>query len=71
MFATDLLYIFFIKSIQHDKPMMAGLWSMVVTFTASVAVINYTTDHYALIPALLGAFAGAYVGLKYKNKLQA
>ena len=68
LFATDLLYVYFVKSIQQDQPLSAGLWSMVVTLTASVAVINYTEDHYALIPALLGAFAGTWVGMKIKRQ---
>ena len=68
VFATDLLYIFFVKSIQNNRPFMAGVWSMLVTLTASIAVINYTEDHFALIPALLGAFCGAYFGLLYKNR---
>ena len=67
VFATDLIYVYFVKSIQQDQPLSAGLWSMVVTLTASIAVINYTEDHYALIPALLGAFAGTWLGMKIKN----
>ena len=65
VFVTDLLYIYFVKSIQDDHPWHAAWWSMVVTLTASVAVINYTEDHWALIPALAGAFAGAFVGMKF------
>jgi len=68
VFATDLLYVYFVKSIQQDQPLSAGLWSMVVTLTASVAVINYTEDHYALVPALIGAFAGTWVGMKIKHQ---
>ena len=41
---------------------------MVVTLTASVAVINYTEDHWALIPALVGAFAGTWAGMKIKKQ---
>jgi uncharacterized membrane protein YfcA len=68
VFATDLIYVYFVKSIQQDQPLSAGLWSMVVTLTASIAVINYTEDHYALIPALLGAFAGTWLGMKIKKQ---
>jgi uncharacterized membrane protein YfcA len=68
VFATDLIYVYFVKSIQQDRPLSAGLWSMVVTLTASIAVINYTEDHYALIPALLGAFAGTWLGMKIKKQ---
>ena len=68
VFATDILYVYFVKSIQNDRPFLAAWWSMVVTFTASVAVINYTEDHLALIPALLGAFLGTYLGMKWRKK---
>jgi hypothetical protein len=64
VFSTDLLYIYFVKSIQNDHPWQASFWSTVVTFTASIAVISYTEDHWALIPGLLGAFFGTYAGMK-------
>ncbi len=68
IFATDVMYVYFVKSIQNNHPLKAAWWSVVVTFTASVAVINYTTDHWALIPALLGAFSGTYLGMKWRKK---
>jgi len=67
IFATDFLYVYFVKSIQNDHPLLAAWWSMVVTLTASIAVINYTTDHLALIPALLGAFTGTYLGMRLRK----
>ena len=69
VFATDLIYVYFVKSIQADRPLMAAWWSMVVTFTASVAVINYTTDHWALIPALAGADCGTLFGMWIKQRI--
>lgn len=70
VFATDTIYVNLVKSIQQDNPWRAAIWSVVVTFTASIAVINYTTDHLALIPALLGAFFGTYVGVKFRKREQ-
>lgn len=67
VFFTDIIYIYFVKSVQHDHPWKAAWWSMVVTLTASIAVINYTEDHWALIPALLGAFFGTYLGMRIEN----
>lgn len=67
VFVTDTIYVYLVKSIQQDSPWRAAFWSMVVTFTASIAVINYTSDHWALIPALLGAFFGTYVGVKFRK----
>lgn len=64
VFLTDVIYIYFLKSVQHNRPWVASFWSVVATFTASVAVINYTTDHFALVFALLGAFFGTLLGMK-------
>ena len=69
VFATDLIYVYFVKSIQDNRPAMAAWWSMTVTFTASVAVINYTADHWALIPALVGAYCGTLFGMRIKRKI--
>ena len=69
VFVTDLIYVYFVKSIQDDRPLMAAWWSMTVTFTASVAVINYTQDHWALIPALAGAYCGTLFGMWIKRRI--
>lgn len=68
IFATDLLYVYFVKSIQNDRAWSAAWWSMVVTFTASVGIIGYTEDHWALIPALAGAFCGTWIGMRLRKK---
>lgn len=70
VFATDVIYVYFVKSIQNDNHWSASFWAMVVTFTASIAVINYTTDHLALIPALVGAFFGTFLGMKIRKNDQ-
>jgi len=69
VFLTDILYVYFIKSVQNNQAVRASLWSVVVTLTASIAVINYTENHWTLISSLLGAFAGTYIGMRYKDKL--
>ena len=68
VFLTDVLYIYFIKSIQDNRALHAAFWSVVVTGTASITVISYTEDHWALIPALAGAFCGTLLGMKLRRK---
>lgn len=63
---TDLLYVMYVRSVQQNAPIQAAWWSLVVTFTNSIAVINYTEDHWALVPALLGAAVGTYLGMRYR-----
>jgi hypothetical protein len=68
VFVTDIIYTFYLKSVQHNSPLKASFWATVVTATASIAVINYTENHLMLIPALIGAFAGTWFGMKFKKK---
>ena len=67
LFSTDIIYTYYLRAVQDNRPVIASCWATVVTFTASVAVIEYTTNTLMLIPALLGAFAGTYVGMKLKK----
>ena len=68
MFATDILYTYYLKAVTGNKAVVASFWATACTFCASVAAINYVEDHYMLIPSLLGAFTGTYVGMKYFKK---
>ncbi len=68
VFITDVINAYYIKAVQDERAIVASLWSTAVTFTASIAVINFTQDNTMLIAALLGAFCGTYVALKFKRK---
>jgi hypothetical protein len=71
LFFLDVVNAWYIKAISDDRPLLASLWAVVVTLFSCVAIINYTKDNKMIIPALLGAFAGTYVGIvirKNKNK---
>ena len=65
MMFTDIVYTLLLKSVQNDKLWAASLWSAAITFLGGVAVINYTTDNMMIIPAILGAFVGTFIGMKY------
>ena len=67
VFATDILYTYYVRAVNTDRALVASLWSVACTLTASMAVINYTENHWTLIASLLGAFAGTYCGMKYKK----
>jgi hypothetical protein len=69
VFVTDLLYCFYLKAVQENKYLLASVWSTAVTFTASIAAINYIEDHSMLYASLTGAFCGTYVAMKLKKKL--
>lgn len=69
LFFTDVFYVNYLNSIQDGKILKASCWSVVVFFIAAIAVVNYTTNHWLLLPACLGAFFGTYIGMMIrKNK---
>lgn len=68
VFFTDIFYTYYLKAVQDSHKLKASVWAVVVFITACVAVINYTTNYWLLIPAGLGAFFGTYVGLVFREK---
>lgn len=68
VFLTDILYTYYVQAINEDRAVVASLWSVVCTLTASIAVINYTENHWTLLASLAGACAGTYFGIKIKRK---
>ena len=63
VFFTDIFYTYYLRAVQEEQTMKASLWASIVFIVACVAVINYTTNYWLLIPAGLGAFCGTYVGM--------
>lgn len=63
VFFTDIFYTYYLKAVQEEQTMKASLWAVIVFIVACVAVINYTTNYWLLIPAGVGAFCGTYVGM--------
>jgi hypothetical protein len=64
VFMLDVVYTYYLRCVSTGKTMMASVWSVACYLGASVAVINYTSDHWMLVPAALGAFCGTFVGMK-------
>ena len=68
VFVVDIFYTYYLKSVNENRALVAGFWGAVVWFIGSIAVIEYTANHWLLIPACIGAFCGTWVGIKLRNK---
>lgn len=66
LFLTDFFYTYYLRSVRNDEAVKASSWAVAIFLCSCVGVINYTEDHLALIPAVLGAFLGTYMGIKRK-----
>ena len=67
MFVVDIFYSYYIKAIQDEEAIKAGFWAGTVYAIASLCVVNFTIDHWLIIPASLGAVCGTYVGIKMRQ----
>lgn len=68
VFFTDIFYTYYLKAVQEERVVGASMWAVIVFIIACVAVINYTTNYWLLIPAGVGAFCGTYVGMILRRK---
>ena len=68
VFFTDVFYTYYLKAVQDEQVMRASSWAAIVFLIACVAVINYTTNQWLLVPAAVGAFCGTWVGMKIRKK---
>ena len=68
IFLTNVFYTYYIKAVQKHAAFLASWWSLVISVCASVAVINYTENHWMLVPACLGSFFGTYAGMLLAKK---
>ena len=63
VFFMDIFYTYYLKAVQDEHVLKASSWAVVVYIIACVAIINYTTNYWLLVPAGTGAFFGTYVGM--------
>ena len=68
VFVLDLVYTHYLKHVANNHALGASFWSVGCYLLASVAVINYTNNHWLLLPAAVGAFCGTYAGMKIRHR---
>ena len=67
IFLLDVVYTYYLRCVANDNVLGASFWSVACYILGSIAVINYTTNHWLMIPAMAGAFFGTFVGMKIKK----
>ena len=67
IFFTDIFYTYYLKAVHEEQTLRASGWATIVYVIAAIAVIEYNTNHWLLIPAGFGAFCGTWVGIKLRK----
>lgn len=68
MFFTDVFYTYYLRAVQLESAIPAGVWAAILYVLTSVVIIGYIHNPWLLIPSVLGAFLGTYVGIKFRLK---
>ena len=66
MFFTDVFYTYYLGAIQEKRAIASANWAAIVYVIASMLIIGYTDNPWLLIPAILGAWLGTYIGIKIR-----
>jgi hypothetical protein len=67
IFTLDIVYTYYLRCVANNQVMGASLWSVACYLLGSYANIEYTTNHWLMIPAILGALCGTDTGMKLKH----
>jgi len=65
VFLIDVIYTFYLKSVANNNTLNACNWAAIVTLLNGIVIVNYSSDILSLFCAMLGAFAGTFVAMKY------
>ncbi len=68
MFFTDLVYTYYLRAVQYELPVPAGIWAALLYILTSIVIIGYIHNPWLLVPAVFGAFLGTYCGIRFKLK---
>jgi hypothetical protein len=66
---SDVFWVLCVNSTKEHKAFKAAMWALLLLLSTGISIVSYTENHWLLIPAALGAFAGTYVGVKVDKKL--
>lgn len=64
---TDFCWTRYIQATAEAKANQSALFSLFIILIGGFVAISYTTNHWLLIPAGLGAYVGTYLTVKYHH----
>ncbi len=67
VFIADICWTFYFIKVDEKKPFSAAFWGTSIYALSAFSVLNYSHEGLYLIPALLGAFSGTYLSVRYKK----
>lgn len=64
----DIIYVFYLKHVARNNVARASAWASLITLFNGIAIVNYSYDVFSIVSAMLGAFIGTSISMKYFNR---
>lgn len=64
MAINDWVWSRYIAEVGAKRAARAAVWGSLTLLFGAFNVVSYTHDHWAVVPAVAGAFVGTYVAVK-------
>lgn len=68
MTLADVCWTLYFMKVAEKKAFQAGVWGSVIILFGAVSTTSYVHDQSLIVAAVIGAFIGTYLTIKYKNK---
>lgn len=63
-FVLDIVWARYATAVTDRRRLAASVLAALIILIGGYTTINYVNDAWMLLPAMAGAFAGTYVGIK-------
>lgn len=67
IFVLDFVWARYTYAMTQERPWAAGFYGAAIFLLSGFSVVQYTTNHWLLIPAAIGGFAGTFAAVKWKR----
>ena len=64
---ADICWVYYFIKVEERKAMAASIWSTIIVALGAFSVENYVNDNTFVLAAMIGAFIGTYISIKYKK----
>jgi hypothetical protein len=67
MFALDFFWARYTAAVTDKAAAKAAGWAAFIILVSGFVTTSYVHDHWLLIPAAFGAFAGTYAAIRFRR----
>ena len=65
---VDVAWTLYLIKVEERNVLQSGVWAVVIYLLGALIVLSYSTNHFLLIPAVLGSFIGTAGTVWYKKR---